>query len=81
MSQIKDIDKSLQLKTVLHLKSCSDFRNKKTIPNDSPYTGICHGDLWVNNIMFKSGKNEEKNYSHKMFYSMIFFIFQIPWDK
>ena len=59
VSQIKDFDKSLQLKILLHLKSCSDIRNEKTIPNDFPYTGIFYSDLWANNIMFKPVKNKK----------------------
>lgn len=58
MSRVRGIEKNLLQKIIEQLKNCSDRRNENRMPSDSPFTGIRHGDFWVNNVMFTTGKNK-----------------------
>lgn len=56
VDKINGLDANLRQKVLNQLKECSDWRNKNSPAQDTPYTGISHCDLWTNNIMYTCGK-------------------------
>lgn len=52
---MKNIDSDLRSKIEKQFQIGFDFAKDTSETADTPFTTICHRDLWVNNIMISKG--------------------------